>query len=68
MSIEIIVLALIAGALLLEWLMKVVGNVLVLGLLLAADNQLGIDPWPTGGVGIVMMTPPLLGYAINPRQ
>ena len=60
MSIEIMVLALFASALVLEWLMKVVGNVLVLGLLLAADNQLGIAAWPTGGAGIVMMAPPLL--------
>ena len=67
MSIEIMVLALFAVALLLESLMKIVGNVWVLGLMLSADNELSVDAWPTTGAGIVMMAPPLLAWAISER-
>jgi hypothetical protein len=61
MLIEIMILAGFAAVLLLLPLMKVIGNVLVLGLTIMEDNQLSIDPWPTGSAGIVMMAPPVLG-------
>jgi hypothetical protein len=61
MSIEILMLAVLAAALLLLPLIKVVANVLLLGLSIMEDNQLSIDPWPTGSAGIVMMAPPVLG-------
>ena len=68
MSIEILMLAVLAAALLLLPLIKVVANVLLLGLTIMEDNQLSIDPWPTGNAGIVMMAPPALGYGISPRH
>ena len=61
MSIEMLMLAVLAAALLLLPLIKVVANVLLLGLTIMEDNQLGIDPWPTGGAGIVMTASPLPG-------
>jgi hypothetical protein len=68
MSIEILMLAVLAAALLLLPLIKVVANVLLLGLTIMEDNQLSIDPWPPGSTGIVMMAPPALGYGISPRH
>jgi hypothetical protein len=65
MSIEMMVLAIFAAALLLLPLIKVVANVLLLGLTIMEDNQLSIDPWPPGGAGIVMMAPSALGYGIS---
>lgn len=61
MSVEIMLLALFAVALLLETLLKNVGRVLQLGLNLAADNQASMGLWPASGAGIVMMALPLLG-------
>jgi hypothetical protein len=68
MSIEILMLAVLSAELLLLPLIKVVANVLLLGLIIMEDNQLSIDPWPPGSAGIVMMAPPALGYGISPRQ
>jgi hypothetical protein len=61
MSIEILMLAILAAALMLIPLMKSVANGLVLGLTLVADNQQSIDLWPVGSAGIVMMAPPVVG-------
>jgi hypothetical protein len=61
MLIEIIILAGFAVALMLIPLMKSVGNGLVLGLTLVADNQQSIDPLPVGSAGIVMMALPVVG-------
>ena len=61
MLIEIMILAGFAVALMLIPLMKSVGNGLVLGLTLVADNQHSIDPLPVGSAGIVMMASPVVG-------
>jgi hypothetical protein len=61
MLIEIMILAGFAAALMLVPLIKVVANVLLLGLSIMEDNQLSIDPWPPGSAGIVMMALPVVG-------
>jgi hypothetical protein len=61
MLIEIMILVGFAATLLLLPLVKVVANVLLLGLTIMEDNQLSIDPWPAGSAGIVMMAPPAVG-------
>ena len=65
MSIEMMILVIFAVALLLLPLIKLVGNVLLLGLTIMEDNQLSIDPLPVGSTGIVMMAPSALGYGIS---